>query len=373
MPNYLVVATSGRAIAQGLISLGNSVAVVDGFADCDTLAAATETIKVKRTHTGLDSSETLQAVRNLQSKINFTGLFFDSAIESNPSLLNEIKIRPIFGNSSQSIEACKNPKVFFATLDQCSIPHPETIVTSESVEALAGDWLVKTANSNGGLGVIPVVDKQENILDLTEGQYLQKKLEGISFSLTFLANKEEILVLGCNAQWHTKLNDSMPFVYSGAINNVKLNDDAKKTAQQYARILAKQFDLVGINSVDFIYLDNTVYVLEINPRFPATYDLYETKYGELMKEHIEVCTTNILPAKIRPPLLRAHAIVYAPNDISIAADMAWPLWSSDRPHPGEVIYHNEPVCNVFAGGQNSVQVYEMIVRRKQSIISKLTH
>jgi len=52
MPNYLVVATSGRAIAQGLKSLGHSVYVIDGFADKDSCRAAAQIKQVKRSQFG---------------------------------------------------------------------------------------------------------------------------------------------------------------------------------------------------------------------------------------------------------------------------------------------------------------------------------
>lgn len=221
--------------------------------------------------------------------------------------------------------------------------------------------------------MVPVSTKLGKSIDFTSNQYLQKRIDGVNFSITFLANTEEISVLGFNTQWNQKLSDNMPYAYSGAINHVKLDEDIKQMAHQYTQVLAKEFKLAGLNSIDFIVAENTVYVLEVNHRIPATYELYETRYGELMKEHIEVCSSNILPVTTRRSLLRAHAIVYAPSNICIAEDMLWPLWSSDRPHVGEVIHRAEPVCNVFAGGQNSAQVCEMIESRKQSIISKLTH
>jgi predicted ATP-grasp superfamily ATP-dependent carboligase len=376
LPNYLIAATSGRAIAQSLNILGYSVAVVDGFADCDTNAAAVESIKVKRSQFGLDASETLQAVRDLQLNNTFDGLFYDAALESNPNLLDEINIKPVFGNSSQTLKACKNPKEFFARLDQHSIPYPEIYFEPEAATNISGDWLIKNSQGTGGVGVAPASVQLGGYVDFASNQYLQKRIEGTNFSITFLAislaNKEEIQVLGFNTQWNEKLSDSMPYAYSGAINHVKLDEDVKQTACQYTRVLAKEFNLIGLNSIDFICAENTVYVLEVNPRIPATYELYETRNGELMKEHIEACNHNILPETTRQPLLRAHAIVYAPRDIRITEDMLWPLWSSDRPHAGEFIRRSEPVCNVFAGGQNSAQVCEMIESRKQSIISKLT-
>jgi predicted ATP-grasp superfamily ATP-dependent carboligase len=373
VPNYLIVANSGRSIAQSLKTLGYSVAVVDGFADCDSCAAANEYIKVKRTHVGLDSGEVLQAVCHLQSKTTFDGLFYDAALESNPSLLDEINIKPVFGNSSQTLEVCKNPQVFFATLDQYSILYPEICFQPESTINISGDWLIKTAQGTGGLGVAPVSTQLGKGVDFTNNQYLQKKIDGVNFSITFLANKEEMQALGFNTLWNEKLSDNMPYAYSGAINHVKLGKEIKETAFQYAQVIAKEFNLVGLNSIDFICAANTVYVLEVNPRIPATYELYETRYGELMKEHIEVCTTNVLPVTKRQSPLRAHAIVYAPSDIRVAESMLWPLWASDRPHIDEVIHQSEPICSVYAGGQNCAQVCKMIASRKQVIVSKLTH
>jgi predicted ATP-grasp superfamily ATP-dependent carboligase len=91
-----------------------------------------------------------------------------------------------------------------------------------------------------------------------------------------------------------------------------------------------------------------------------------------MAQHIEVCKSRTLPASKIQPLLRAHAIVYAPADINVSESVSWPLWTADRPHALELIKKFEPVCSIFAGGQNSAQVYEMIKTRKQSILAKLT-
>ncbi len=366
MPNYLVVATSGRAIAQGLKSLGCSVAAADGFADVDTSVATTELKKVKRSHFGLDHDEVLQVVDALQSKTSFDGLFFDAAMESNPSLLDEINVDPVFGNSSQVLSACKNPKVFFSILDQHSIPYPDVRFEFETRLISNDAWLVKDAQSTGGVGVAPAngeIDSCRNI-------YFQKKINGLNFSLTFLANGKAILELGFNTLWSEKLGDCVPYAYAGAINQVKLDKEIKDNALRYAKVIAKEFQLIGLNSIDFICTGKSVYVLEVNPRIPATYELYETKFGELMSQHIEVCKRRILPAVKGQQLLRAHAIVYAPTDINVSESISWPLWTADRPHAKEVIKKFEPVCSIFAGGQNSAQVYEMIKTRKQSILAK---
>lgn len=369
MPNYLVIANSGRAIAQGLKSLGHSVYVIDGYADCDTRAAANECKKVNRSQYGLDSHKVFQAVEVLRSKISFDGMFYDAVMESNPSILDEINVSPILGNSSHVLSACKNPEVFFSLLDQQSIPYPEISFQLEPTSTKKDQWLVKDAQACGGIGVSPVSYQ----VKCTKNIYLQQKIDGVSFSLTFLANGEEILNLGFNTLWSEEVSKKLPYVYAGAINSVKLDEKVKETALQYATIMAEKLKLVGLNSIDFIFDNQSIYVLEVNPRIPATYELYETKYGNLMQEHIDACIEHKLPEAKRPHLLRAHAVVYAPTDITIPADMSWPLYSADRPNADEFIGKHEPICSIYAGGKNSAQVNEMIKTRKQSILSKLAH
>ncbi len=367
MPNYLVIATSGRAIAQGLISLGHSVAVIDGFADRDTCVAATEFVKVKRTQYGLDVDDVLRAVASLQSAKSFDGLFFDAAVETNPSLLDELNLHPVFGNSIKALNACGHPEKLFSCLDQHSIPYPEIQLDLKQIPTENDAWLVKATQGTGGIGVSFLNEE----LDTAKHAYLQKKIDGINFSLTFLANGQDVLALGFNTLWSQSLGEGVPYAYAGAVNQVSFNEEAKHTALQYTKTIANKFELIGLNSIDFIYADNLIYVLEVNPRIPATYELYETRSGEVMQQHIEACNNRVLPVTQLKPLLRAHAIVYAPSKITISNKMSWPLWTADRPHAQEVINEFEPVCSVFAGGQNNTQVCEMIKTRKQSILAKL--
>lgn len=362
-----MIATSGRAIAQSLSSLGCSVAVVDGFADCDTRAAATEVLKSKRSQFGLDQDSVLHAVQNLKSKHSFDGLFFDAAMESNPTLLDEINVHPIIGNSSHTINVVKNSKEFFTTLDQCSIVYPETTFNLPSNPIPDSSWLLKHAQGSGGIGVAPF----NTDVEMPDSIYFQKKLDGINFSITFLANGSDMYVLGFNTLWSEALGVSVPYAYAGAINHVKIDDQAQETALNYARVLIKEYKLVGLNSIDFICSNGTVYVLEINPRIPSTYELYESKDGGLMNDHIAACLQQVLPKTRSKPLLRAHAIVYAPTEIIVPETMSWPLWVADRPESQDVIKKYDPLCSVFAGGKNYAQTNEMIKTRKRFILGKV--
>ena len=363
---FLVVATSGRAIAQGLKALDYPVAVIDGFADQDCLAAARVCIKVNRTSFSLEPTEVLNAVQKIQSEYSIMGLFYDAAIESNPELINKIEADFVYGNSISSLQQCKDAKQFFSVLEQYSIPYPE-VRYDDGIEKQS-NWLLKNQHASGGIGVSMVHEKK---LDL-EFSYLQKKIKGISFSITFIANGVAIKVLGANTQWSESLGATIPYAYAGAINQVKLNDNIISVAEQYAELISSAYSLIGLNSIDCIYDGEVVHVLEVNPRIPASYDLYETKYGDVMNAHIEACKHKQLPKERIESHLRAHAIVYAPKDIQIPNDMQWPLWTADRPCSGERIPQFEPVCNVYSGGKNHAQVCEMIASRKKTILSKVT-
>ena len=343
------------------------MAVIDGFADVDTRAVAEVCKKVSRIKYGLDTRGVLQAVHQLQGKYEFEGLLYDAAMESTPDLLDSVSVDDIIGNSSRTLRRCKDPETFFSTLNKHAIPHPE--VSFERPGNPADPWLVKHAAGTGGLGVCDISGE----LDTKESVYFQRKIDGINFSLTFLANGNEIKLLGFNQLWVESLGENMPYTYTGAINYVNLTQHQQSMTINYASVLAREFELVGLNSMDCILSGGSIYAIEVNPRIPATYELYETRHGDLLKEHIEACKTHVFTAGQRKPLLRGHAIVYAPNPVQIPENFTWPLWTADRPHPGEAIDVHQPICSVFAGGKNAAQVREIIRTRKDVIINKLTY
>lgn len=356
---------------QALKAAEKKSALVNGFADMDAIEASEVCKSVTRTRYGLEGREVLHAVTELRRQSSFDGLIYGTAIETSPELLDAmvvnhvIKNSQIFGNSSDTLRKCKNPELFFSILKQNLISYPE--ISLKPVDNTSDAWLVKHACSTGGLGVSTMQDAS----GLDENNYYQRMIDGLNFSLTFLANGEEIKSLGFNTQWSEALGENIPYAYSGAINTAELTEEQKTTAVNYATSIASTFNLIGLNSIDYILSGGELYVLEVNPRIPATYELYETRYGDLIQEHIDVCKKKKLDPNKKNHLLRAHAIVYAPETIQIPNDFAWPLWTADRPFPQDSIPQYEPICSVFSGGKNVAQVRQMIHTRKKTIIEKL--
>lgn len=362
---YLVVATSGRAIAEALKARGCPVAVVDGFADVDTCAVSSVNRKVARTSLGLREKEVAEAVRELQDEYSPEGLLYDSALEFAPGLLEDIGASRVIGNSSTVLRRCKDPKTFFSALDKNSISYPQVCFSQAPGDP--GLWLRKNPKSAGGRGIAPCAGASGH----DPSVYLQRKVEGLSFSLTFLADGASIEVLGFNTLWHRTCGPDRPYVYEGAVNRAGLTREQQSMALHYTVRLTREFRLVGLNSIDFILSSDCVHVLEINPRIPATYELYETRQGHLIGAHMDACIhAKLAPMSGERPL-RAHALVYAPEPMQIPARFDWPLWTADRPHPKEQIQQHEPVCSVFAGGRNMAQARAMVRTRMQKVLQDL--
>ncbi len=341
------------------------MAVVDGFCDMDTCSAADASLRVSRKTSGLDSSETLKAVQNLRNTHPLKGLFYDAALEFDPDMLDAISFDKVIGNSSATLRMCKDPEVFFPALDANQIPYPE--ISFKPVQGDAERWLQKKSRSAGGTGVTILTGHQAH----DQGSYYQRKLEGIPFSLTFLSNGQNLRALGFNTLWCRNAAAGMPFLYEGAINHVNLTDEQRLAALGYATSLVHEFELVGLNSIDFILSNGHVFMLEVNPRIPATFELYETRQGSLIRDHIDACAHARLSPEPGRTKLHAHVIVYSPATMCVPSSFNWPLWTADRPYPGEVIRKNEPLCSVFAGGKNVSQVCTAVWSRKQIILDTL--
>ena len=194
----------------------------------DTQSAAEVNIKVKRAQYGLEKKDALKAVDLLQQQqqYQFQGLLYDAALESSPEILEAINFPNIFGNSSQTLRDCKSPKIFFSLLDELSISYPEVCFGS-GIENKSG-WLVKDFLSTGGIGVKTATANSTH----AKKTYYQKKVTGTHFSLTFLADGKKIYKLGFNTLWTENLNETMPYMYAGAINHTDLDEKILAIAEE---------------------------------------------------------------------------------------------------------------------------------------------
>ena len=370
--DYLVVAVSGRALAQSARRAGLAVHVIDLFGDIDTRAAAGAVTVVPADPVGGFEPATLRSVvRVLPADVP---LVAGSGFEHAPELLDAIcRGRSCLGNPPALLERLRHPAAFFALLDELAIPHPPVMTDGTAPDA---NWLVKRIGGRGGAHT----GRARPGADIPSGHYLQRYAEGISLSALILANGETARVLGYTRHWRAQPGAGAPFRHSGM---VALADEGavswRGQVAAIARALAERFNLVGLCGLDFILAGGrrdraevrTVQVLELNPRPPASFELHEAKQN-LFSAHIEACRGRLATAPVAAgEALHAAAVMYAAEDGTVPSAFQWPAWTADQPAPGSRVGQGAPVCTVFGAAAAPAAACHQVRARMRRLATAL--
>ncbi len=117
--------------------------------------------------------------------------------------------------------------------------------------------------------------------------------------------------------------------------------------EKISTALMLELGLKGIFGFDFIRMpDNQCVLIDINPRFPATLELYPHRQA-LFDGHFVAC----LGSKVRLPanpgtLIGGHIILYASADWRVPQRFSWPSAVCDIPRGGSAIPSGAPLCSV---------------------------
>lgn len=215
--------------------------------------------------------------------------------------------------------------------------------------------------------------------------YLQEYVEGTPGSVLFVAAGGRSLTLGITRQL---VGDSAfgaaGFRYCGNMLTTAdaTGDDEDATvgrAGLIASAVAQEFDVVGVNGVDFIEHDGHLSPIEVNPRWCASMELIERAYGvSIFGAHANACTTGNLPVfdvsrARRSPRVAGKAIVFARREVTLRDTKPWleDPELGDVPRPGEQIAQGHPICTVFADGADIAACYDALVQRAASIYSRV--
>lgn len=341
------------------VRAGYGVTAIDAFADQQTVALADNTILVDYDAYGFNADALLQAVSQLEAS-QYLGFIYGSGFEAQPSLLKKIAtIIPLIGNTATTVQAVKTAASFFAALDLCAIPHPASCLQGPLKPS--ADYLDKFAGGCGGTHISLVVDQSAT---LGNNHYYQQKMNGRSISLLFVAYSHGIEVVGFNEQW---LNPTvgMPFRYGGALSRIEVSSIIQQQMIDAAEALTRTFSLRGCNSLDALIQDDIAYVLEINPRLSATFDLYRAEEYQavelhLMEVHIQASLGGVSWQQVQMKKSKsvvqqskAHAVIYALEDMLIPTTFSWPDWVLDSPCLDEQaqafkLLADAPICSVQA-------------------------
>jgi methenyltetrahydromethanopterin cyclohydrolase len=327
-------------LAQAAKNAGLKPLVIDLFADLDTQTYALDFQQIP----DLTIDSLTPAVDYFIQHYPVNQLIYGSGFEQYPASLCYLQTRlNLLGNTPDTFNRVQNKVNFFAVLDNLNIPYPETLFTPPKDKQ---NWLIKPNTGQGGVDIQRLRNTNQG---LNSNVYWQKYQHGSQHSVLFLANGQQVQIIGFNSQWTTRLSDSAEFIFAGIINHCPLNKKHQHQIIDWLIKLIPVFQLKGLNSLDFIHADGQSYILEINPRPPASMQLYN---ADLLRRHIMTAS----PQQDWQSCLQSTAqsgytgyqIVYAKQDIQIPPDYLWQTGCADLPAAGAMCKTGQPICSIIA-------------------------
>lgn len=195
--------------------------------------------------------------------------------------LDEMGVR-IFGTEPKYIDAAEDREKFDAILEELGIPRPQgkTVFTLEQALTAANDLgypvLVRPSYVLGGQGMeIAFSDKDVTefmeIINRVKQEHpilVDKYMMGKEIEVDAICDGEDILIPGImehleRAGVHS--GDSISVYPSQTIE-----DKVKEKVVDYTRKLAKALKVIGMVNIQYVYYNNEVYVIEVNPRSSRT-------------------------------------------------------------------------------------------------------
>jgi uncharacterized protein len=355
----LIAGISTRAMAQSAVAAGMEVISLDYFGDCDQPQPA----RVYALNRDLHRPHDLYALAEEAQKFAPTvdAILIESGLENEPALLKVGRPEQRWYNRAEVVTACRDPRQLAKGLIGTGMVFPKVILPAEKLPE-SGRWLVKDRRHSGGTGV----REWDGRSFLAPNEILEKYVEGTLMSACFLADGKKALLLGLTRQYAgiPELN-AAPFAWCG---NVTSTDDVELNTVVFAVIqtLVQIFGLIGLNGMDFIVNPEGPVLLEINPRPPASFELFERLLGvNAFQLHADGCRGK-LPGCLPQPadgVVWGKGILYALHDLCINVSISGRYTEIvDIPHPGEIISAGMPIYSILASDAKSYDCWQKIVK-----------
>jgi uncharacterized protein len=361
-----VASISARLLAEMASQEGHRVVALDLFGDDDTRRAGQWLRIGAPSSVHIDGERLLDALSGLARRGDVGGWLIGSGFEGQTALLAEASaLLPLLGTAASNVKRVREPQAFFAALDRHGIAHPAVQHTTLSD---ASGWLVKDAGGCGGWQVRAASAGK----GLQPGRYFQREVQGVPMSATFVANGRDAVMLGVNRQLVRPIN-ARPFVFCGVVGPVTLADALTQRIEHAVRVLAAEFELRGLGSLDFMLHGDALTVLEVNPRPPASIALYRQQRP--IEAHLRACGEGALPDRAQDTLTYGTEIVFARQPMRLssvgARELAAQPKCHDLPRAGSVFAAGDPLCSVSAQGHSVDGVVALLAGRRDAVLNRL--
>lgn len=352
----LILGASVRAAAQSAIQGNFCVTGLDLFGDADLQRIATWN-EVSDYPEGFIAAADSFAPRSWM----YTG-----GLENYPLVVEAIcKKHRLLGNSAEVLREVRDPHKLAEVCRGSKFNTPRIVAAEERHENEA-QWLCKSRDSSGGLGV----RRYRPHRNTRPQEYLQEWIDGESQSAVFIAANRQAILLGVTSQLVQQSWLHGPeFQYAGSIGPLDLDEIQTRDWQRLGQTLADAFRLRGLFGVDCVVNDNGIWPLEVNPRFPASVEVLERALSfSAVALHYSACLDEEVhwPTKTTPNKVVGKGILYAPTTINISEKRSSQWFDeanfgrmADIPLPS-TIEQNKPMTTVLAEGSTTAEVLNQL-------------
>lgn len=188
----------------------------------------------------------------------------------------------ILGTSFAMIDAAEDRKLFDAMLEQCEIPRPvgTTVFTAAqavtAAEKIGFPVLLRPSYVLGGQNMVIAYDSEDvsqymeiiTRAGIENPVLVDKYMMGKEIEVDAICDGEEILIPGIME------HIERAGVHSGDSISVypaqTLSEEHQKTLVDYTERLAKALNAVGMINIQYVLHEDTLYVIEVNPRSSRT-------------------------------------------------------------------------------------------------------
>jgi len=197
--------------------------------------------------------------------------------------------RTVVGASKQSIAAVRCPENLQSWMKSLPGNFPEIRRTPPTD---GGRWLRKSSGTAGGLGVKRCdargLRHSPSVL-MDQELYFQRQIEGLPFSAMACTAGGEAYLFGASLQlcgWPCL--GAREFLFCGNLGPVCLTPWLSDAIRRIADGIVAESGLKGVFGMDFLMNQQGLWLLEVNPRIPASHWIYDRgNSGLSVSAHLE--------------------------------------------------------------------------------------
>ncbi len=353
--SLIIAAASARSLAATAAVAGCQVLCADFFGDQDLreLLDRCGGIYLGRLDAFTDLPSLLAAV---PADIP---LLWAGGLENQPELLDHIaRSRPLLGLPRNAVATLRDPEILSSLL--AAAGSSEIRFPPAMYDALppAGRWLWKSAGASGGLGVQRLTEdlrQQLAVARMSSPGCFQQELDGLPCSAVIACNGETAEIVGMSLQFCglPELHAG-EFRFCGNLGPLEIPPRLATALRSVLQEILRQCGQPrGILGLDLLLTPDICWLLEINPRIPASHWIYEAP-GHW--NSVNFCLQPVAAAETSSSSLpkRAQLIIWSREQLMSFPELPKEqllsnerLWIADRPSVGAEVPAGAPICSLL--------------------------